>query len=621
MFGLSGRHTGQTLLWFGLLAVLWEVAPVSDQWKVLPDVADTFLVRGFLIEGAAPPPQFQAAPVIEPAVEKEASRTASPSVLNVPGNSWTSQPVWQDGQRESSLLFAEPPSSCDLSSSHTDWDEAWNQESWVMKGGGPTESAPLGLLTAVPSLPATLPASRTIRNSGRRQGSSLIAPLVSPLVLEEGCLRLDGEGKCLRTALEPFYEALERTDRREPGAVVRITHYGDSIIASDYISASVRVRLQKRWGDAGHGFVLAGKPWRWYHHRGVEHSVSGGWVMHAATTKSEDRRFGLGGVRFECDEVDCAAEFGTTHQGRLGRSVSRFELYYHGQPGGGSLELTVDGQFRQRLSTDADEPQAAFLRIPVPDGAARLGIRTLGDGPVRLYGVTLERSTPGVVYDSVGLVGGSIWALRRNLPSHWVKQLARRRSNLIIFTFGANEIATFADAKPVVLKQYERSLGRIIRLLRRALPNVSVLVTGPLDSAEKVDGVLVTRPVIHRLAQAQRAAALKNGAAYWDTFTVMGGEGSMARWVAARLGASDLIHPSWAAADFLGKELARSLIAGYEGYHAGERQSVVLEPLAPLPIHTMSSAVFVSTGTPAISNGGGAGRRSVEHAAMRVINP
>src|SRR5512133_3072502 len=69
--------------------------------------------------------------------------------------------------------------------------------------------------------------------------------------------------------LARFYSALERTERREPGAITRIVHYGDSPTTADMITGDVRQMLQKRFGDAGHGFSLVAKPWAWYEHRDV----------------------------------------------------------------------------------------------------------------------------------------------------------------------------------------------------------------------------------------------------------------------------------------------------------------------------------------------------------------
>ena len=59
--------------------------------------------------------------------------------------------------------------------------------------------------------------------------------------------------------MRAFYTTLEKTARAEKGAIARVGHYGDSSIATDLITSTVRENLQARFGDAGHGFVLAAK--------------------------------------------------------------------------------------------------------------------------------------------------------------------------------------------------------------------------------------------------------------------------------------------------------------------------------------------------------------------------
>ena len=99
-------------------------------------------------------------------------------------------------------------------------------------------------------------------------------------------------------ALDHFYASLWRTERKLPGAITRIVHYGDSPSTADLITGDVRTILQSHYGDAGHGFVLIGKPWAWYQHNGLQLSASGWNMSRASFSESHDGLFGLGGVSF-----------------------------------------------------------------------------------------------------------------------------------------------------------------------------------------------------------------------------------------------------------------------------------------------------------------------------------
>ena len=95
------------------------------------------------------------------------------------------------------------------------------------------------------------------------------APYRAPAGLPHGKLPTSGAvptGPLLDDSagvLDAFYGALRRTGNREPGAVTRIVHYGDSPTTADLITGDVRALLQARFGNAGHGFILPAKPWAW----------------------------------------------------------------------------------------------------------------------------------------------------------------------------------------------------------------------------------------------------------------------------------------------------------------------------------------------------------------------
>jgi hypothetical protein len=93
-------------------------------------------------------------------------------------------------------------------------------------------------------------------------------------------------------------------------------------------------------------------------------------------------------------------------------------------------------------------------------------------------------------------------------------------------------------------------------------------VVAPLDRAEDKGGRLVTKNVILDLVAIQKRVASAHGAAFWNTFDAMGGEGSMARWVKAKpqLGGGDLTHPTPLGAEVLGDMLSDALIASFERY-------------------------------------------------------
>jgi len=364
-------------------------------------------------------------------------------------------------------------------------------------------------------------------------------------------------------AMDAFYKHLARTIRGENGAITRILHYGDSVIASDYVSGTLRRRMQESFGDAGHGFVLVANPWQWYFHNDVTHAASDGWSMSRITGPlAKDGLYGLGGVSFHTREI-ATATFGTVSTGNFGRSVSRFDVYYLEQPEGGDFQIEIRDREPQRISTRGDAIASRKASVEVPDGPASMTIRTLGSGDVRMFGVVMERAGPGVVYDALGALGGraSLWQSMN--ADHWKEQLALRDPSLVIVQYGTNESEDGGVNEP----QYRKFLGDLIDTLKSAAPSASILVAAPLDRAEKdEDGNYRSVRVILRLVELQQEIARAHDVAFWNTFRAMGGKGSMGKWVEKGLGGADLTHPTPAGATVIGDLFFKAILAGYDAY-------------------------------------------------------
>ncbi|MCK9522071.1 MAG: GDSL-type esterase/lipase family protein [Proteobacteria bacterium] len=351
--------------------------------------------------------------------------------------------------------------------------------------------------------------------------------------------------------------ALAAGERRTP---VRILHYGDSILTSDHMSSQVRNILQKKYGDGGHGFVLLGKPWSWYRHKGVTHNAWGKWRSRPLTSAPlSDGLYGLGGVAFlaEYGGRNTAAFVGTTQEGDVGRSARRFDISYLAQPGGGSFKVLINGAEREQVATRADVRKAVHRIYEVHPGPARLQIQFNNDGRLRVFGAAIETGEPGIVYDSLAINGARASALRRFDMEHWGAEINHREPSLLIFMFGANEGAMAQLSVDEYENQYMELLGELLPRVQRA----SCLLVGPLDqAAADASGKLRSKRMPIRLSAVQRRVAFAHNCAFFDTQRAMGGEGSMAEWYRTGYGAGDMIHPTEAGSRRLGNWLAEALI-------------------------------------------------------------
>lgn len=370
-------------------------------------------------------------------------------------------------------------------------------------------------------------------------------------------------------ALAHLFATLQNVEAN--GGQARISHYGDSPITNDGITATVRRKLQQRFGDAGHGFILAAKPWGWYQHDGVVQDARG-WQSNPMWISRGDHLFGFGGASFTASSPSAYASFSTTATGESGRSVAGFDVYYLARPGGGTLEVEVDGAPAGRIVTADATTHSGFQRVTVKPGGHKLTLRPAGNGEVRVFGVALDSGARGVQYDSLGVNGAFIGLLAHYQDeAHWTEQLRQRRPDLVILAYGANE----SEYENWPMDQYEQDTREVVRRIRAALPQASIMFVAPMDRGQRgPGGTLITRPMIPKLVAAQRRLAAETGCAFFDTFTAMGGAGTVARWREARprLMGGDYLHPTAEGAEIVGALLSDALLKAYE---TGIRNSVV----------------------------------------------
>ncbi len=362
-------------------------------------------------------------------------------------------------------------------------------------------------------------------------------------------------------ALAGFHRALARAARGEGQA--RIVFYGASHVASDLYTDVVRTQLQTRFGDAGTGFVLPAPSFQSYRNAGIQLDHGSGFLGVDVKVKTQlPDRYGLAGSYLHTHKKAATAGFLTrAHAGHSG-DASRFELYYAKQPGGGTLVMSVDDKTRT-LHTSAARFTTGYETLDVPEGPHHFELHAQGDGPTRVFGVSVERKTPGVVLDTLGIPGARVGYQLLWDDALYREQLARRKPDLVVLAYGTNE----AGDDDFPMATYEANMQNVVARIREVAPEASCLLIGPSDRPiRNPDHTFSPRPRTQEVIDAQRRVAAADGCGFFDLVTFMGGPMSMVRWVDATppLGAQDYIHFTRHGYEALGHTLHDALLAGYE---------------------------------------------------------
>jgi lysophospholipase L1-like esterase len=367
----------------------------------------------------------------------------------------------------------------------------------------------------------------------------------------------------------------------------------------------MRSVLQARFGDAGRGLVAAGRPpYRHYYQHDLAYGSSGTWKALVGGRKSDLEPFGLMGFRVEASR-SAEAWVETCSSCPTGKAVSRFEVLYWQQPGGGDLEYRVDAGRWQRLATttaNGGAARAEVLAIPVADGDHKLTVRRGRKGVVALFGIALERDQPGIVIDGLGIVGRRVSHLHGWDWSVIGAQLARRDPRLVMIQYGTNE----ADDPDLDLGRLTRQYDEVLRRIRAATPNASILVLGPPDMGVRAAGkacdqlppplvapatgsqpdawipaecVWKTPATLAGVIDVQRDVAARHGVAFFDSFAAMGGADRMEAFVNAepRMAYRDRVHFTDAGYRLWADVLLGELLPAYQAWAAppGPRGSAV----------------------------------------------
>ncbi|MEZ4288294.1 MAG: GDSL-type esterase/lipase family protein [Polyangiales bacterium] len=367
----------------------------------------------------------------------------------------------------------------------------------------------------------------------------------------------DSDGR----SMHALHRALKRAQAGTGQA--RLVFFGASHVASDLFTGYVRRELQKRFGDAGPGFVLPVQPWRSYRRQGLRiESSSKTWeTFRIRVNDTAVERVGIAGAAVQADKPGAYGEVAVVGKDGVGETANLFELYYLKQPRGGSVDVIIDGNTAKRISTKSGQLRAGYATFRVPDAAHTFRVEVATRGTVRLFGAAIERDVPGVIVDALGINGSRARYQLLWDDALFKEQLRRRNPDLVVIAYGTNESG---DDSP--LSQYETELRKVVLRAVKTVPNASCLLIGPSDRPVEIEkNVFENRPRTEELIGIQKKVAFENGCGFFDLVAFSGGSMSMVTWAAhdPPYVQPDHVHYTPRGYERLGEVLLGALLEGF----------------------------------------------------------
>ena len=372
----------------------------------------------------------------------------------------------------------------------------------------------------------------------------------------------------LDKALLTTFTRMQALEKGE-GARLGILQLGASHTASHYFTDAMRNALSQRFGDAGRGFIAAGKASDRLKPAGVVRELTGEWTVEDALQATvPGQAWGLSGIR-------AVGAPGASLRIRFCEGCApaptppaRLSLYWLDGPGSGRMEVKVDGAPVPAEPAPPEPFTAPTVRIrsfPVTGPAHEVQVTNQGGGPLTVLGAALDLEQPGLVYDAVGLPGATAATLASVEPQALAAQLSSRNPQLLVFWYGTNE-SGLPDLDP---RKLHTEYGTLISRLRKDSGGAECLVLGTTDRMQqRADGAWEDAPGLAKVLSVLPEVAREQGCAYWSARAAMGGRRGMLRWQHAGLGHPDGIHLTPEGYEKLAGLFLADLLAAYEAFKA-----------------------------------------------------
>src|SRR5580693_456961 len=292
------------------------------------------------------------------------------------------------------------------------------------------------------------------------------------------------------------------------------------------------------------GYLDAGKPHIGVRSGAMKITASAGWTYHAIQRSDNIAEFWLSGF----NAVATASGEALTFASDAPVPFDQIEIEALRQPGGGSIDISLDGAVKSSADLNGNGVEPVVLRLR-PDGAPsdhvrQIEIRTRGAGVVSIASIGVYQKQSGVSYNNIGYPGATIDLVNKFDEKLMADGLRRLDPQIVVLVFGTNE----ASKPNLDAARYERSYEKAIARIQAALPNTKIVLVGPPDGAERPphcsgkgpadaachpappsDGSLYTEPTDcdwHTIAHLdlvrdiERKIAERHGFVYWNWATI-----------------------------------------------------------------------------------------------------
>jgi lysophospholipase L1-like esterase len=311
-------------------------------------------------------------------------------------------------------------------------------------------------------------------------------------------------------------------------SVVTIFQIGDSHLQAGFLSGRFRQNFQKKFGDAGRGFVFP------HHVAGsngaydVRWQSNGQWASSNGIRKVPAFAFGMAGWSIQSLDSSSNLEMRLAPSDGVVDSFNSVRVF-------GDSSLIVGDSTGPWIFTNCGRD---CRKATAPISSNRLKVQASAPGEW-LDGLVLESGRRGVLWNESG-VNGLAWSDLLKPTRMW-RQLEALKPDLMVISLGTND----AWYNGYDANVFHDQVIEVLRRIRLVLPASEVLLTLPPDHALTVKKKkTAANPKLTSVLEIMRGICDSTGVTCSDLHLLMGGEGSWKTWTAQGLMAKDHVHYS-----------------------------------------------------------------------------
>lgn len=345
---------------------------------------------------------------------------------------------------------------------------------------------------------------------------------------------------------------------------VRIAYFGDSMTDGDMIVQDFRSNLQEKFGGEGVGFVNITSESA-SSRASVQHQYSGNWKTQSyLNVKRPDSPFGVNGYVFFTKHDTVKSTWVKYRAGGL-RHMNRLNspTLFYGKSN--NTEASVEFIAGKDTLVKKLNPVNKLNTLLVTSANPRsLEADFIKADSIPFYGFNFDNGK-GVHVDNFSNRGNS--GLPISLFNTGVMKAFNDKLgyDLIVLHYGTN-VLNYGSYN---YTWYEKRMGIVVNHLRECFPGVDILIISTADKATKYDMEMKTDSAVVPLTLAQKRYAVQTESGFVNLYTLMGGDGSMVKWVDEEVPAmanKDYTHFNYRGAKKVADLIYTQLINGYEKY-------------------------------------------------------